>query len=579
MQRSNWKLIAGLVVVAVSTSIGIAQAAAPGSSAKAKARPNIVVIETDDQTLDSMRVMSSTLRLLGKEGTTFDQNFVSFSLCCPSRSTFLTGQYAHNHGVLGNSPPAGGYHKLDHSNTLPVWLQRAGYYTAEVGKYLNGYGKPNPLEIPPGWNEWHAGVNLAFTGGTMNENGKLVQLPKNESGYQTDVWARIARDVIHRRAPSQPFFLWLTPHVPHSGGPADADDPKGVATTRPAARHRDKFSSEQLPMSPSFNEADVSDKPAAMRNRPLLTPERIAGMREAYQQQLEALLAVDEAVAGIIDELRSSGELSNTVVIYTDDNGFFYGEHRVPAGKVLLYEPSIHVPLLIRGPGIPKGRHLKQIVANIDLAPTILDLANAKAGRTMDGRSLLPLFKNPKLEWGRDLVIERGPATGGKKGNGGKGAKAGKAAQGDSVFGALRTPGYLYAEYASGEKELYDLAKDPNELTSRHNDPAYAAMMGQFAARLTQMRGCAGAVCRQGPRVSLEVRRAVGRSTVRAVVAGSDARWVQGVGFSVADRAAGTDRAAPFSRLLETRGSRSVTALVTMKDGRRMTLTRTIGAR
>ncbi|MBA2521896.1 MAG: sulfatase-like hydrolase/transferase, partial [Solirubrobacterales bacterium] len=180
MKVSSLKWIGALALMAVAASIGIAHAAAPNAMgterATAKTRPNIVVIETDDQTLDSMRAMTNTLRLLGQEGTTFDNNFVSFSLCCPSRSTFLTGQYAHNHGVLGNSLPAGGYHKLNHANTLPVWLQRAGYYTVEVGKYLNGYGKPDPLEIPPGWNEWHAGVNLAFIGGTMNENGKLVQL-------------------------------------------------------------------------------------------------------------------------------------------------------------------------------------------------------------------------------------------------------------------------------------------------------------------------------------------------------------------------------------------------------------------
>jgi N-acetylglucosamine-6-sulfatase len=468
-----------LALAVLAAAVVPAAASTTGSTAvAAKARPNVIVIETDDQSVNTMQAMPNVVRLIGAQGATFTNSFVSFSLCCPSRATFLTGQYAHNHGVLGNGPPEGGYAKLDHTNTLAVWLQRAGYYTVEVGKYLNGYGRPNPLEIPPGWNEWYAGVNLAFLGGTMNQNGKLVRLPRTEDGYQTDVYARIARDVIRRRAPSsQPFFLWLTPHVPHNGGPPDPDDPRGIGTTRPAARHRDRFASEPLPEPPSFNEQDVSDKPMVVRNRPLLTPQRVAGIREAYQQQLESLLAVDEAVAGIVADLRAAGELANTLIVYTSDNGFFHGEHRVPQGKVLLYEPSIRVPLLMRGPGVPRGVRRREIVANIDLAPTIVDAANAKAGRRRDGRSLLPLLGRKKLKWRSDLLLESG-----------NGRRNG--------FVAVRTTRYVYAEYADGERELYDLAKDPFELQSRHADPAYAAIRARLARRLAALRSCAGARCR-----------------------------------------------------------------------------------
>jgi arylsulfatase A-like enzyme len=322
-------------------------------------------------------------------------------------------------------------------------------------------------------------------------------LPATEEGYQTDVWSRMAQDLIQRRAGStQPFFLWLTPHVPHAGGPPDPDDPQGLgggprggrnATTRPPARYRNHFANLQLPTPPSFNEADVSDKPTAIRNLPPLTTQQIAGIREAYQQALEADLGVDDMVAAVVDRLKTAGELENTLIIFTSDNGFFYGEHRVARGKVLLYEPSIRVPLVVRGPGIPKGLHLKQMAANVDLAPTIVEAAGAKAGLTMDGRSLLTLFRNPKAAWRTGLVIERGPPENAKRQNVGR----------QQVFAALRTPQYLYARYDDGEQELYDLARDPYELQSRHTDPMYAQIRTALAARLAALRNCAGAACWQ----------------------------------------------------------------------------------
>ena len=365
---------------------------------------------TDDQTARSLRVMSNVRRLLARRGTTFTRSFTVYPQCCPSRASFLTGQYAHNHGVLGNSPPAGGYAKLDHSNTLPVWLQNAGYRTAHIGKYLNGYGAGNPLEIPPGWTEWRGSVDPStyrYTGYTLNENGTLTTY----SRYQTDVYARKAVDVIRRRAPrARPFFLSVAFLAPHQGEPADPDDPgAGIGTPSPAARHRNAFASARLPRPPSFNEANVSDKPPGIRSRVLLPPVRVAAIRENYQQELESLLAVDRAVARVVRALRESSELGNTFVIFTSDNGFFHGEHRVAQGKNLPYEPAIRVPLVVRGPGVPAGRRLTKRVANIDLAPTIVDAAEARAGRVMDGRSLLPFFAHPGRPLRRDLLVERGP--------------------------------------------------------------------------------------------------------------------------------------------------------------------------
>ncbi len=543
------------LLLAAAVLIGLAVAGAVVSlqshAAAAKQRPNVIVIETDDQTSEEMRVMRNTLSLIGAQGTTFDNNFVTLSLCCPSRSTFLTGQYAHNHGVLTNSLPNGGYEKLDHSNTLAVWLQSSGYNTALVGKYLNGYGKKGKqTEIPPGWTEFHAGVSLSFFDWTLNDNGALVTYGSSAADYQTDVLTSKAVDVIQRRAPeAKPLFMWVTYHAPHSGAPKENDDPKGLGTVNVGTKYKDYFASEQLPNMPSFNEADVSHKPLGIRNRPVLTAERIAAIREAYQQQLESLLSIDDGVKSIVDALRASGELGNTLLVFTDDNGFFHGQHRVPSGKVLVYEPSIRVPLLMRGPGVPKNKHLGQMVANIDLAPTIVDLANAKAARVMDGKSLLPLFKNTSMQWGRDLLLERGPTGGeragtamGEIGNGDNGNQGKTAAPGDQQFVAIRTPRYKYVEYANGEKELYDLAKDPDELNNLEADSGHAVLRAELARRLASLTGCKGSACRVGPQISLA------RAKCKFHVSGADARWVSSVSSS--------------------RKGRDVTARISFSDGR-----------
>ena len=534
------------IILAAAGSVGLSKGSA---QAAAKPRPNVIVIETDDQTVEEMRIMRNTLNLLGAQGTTFDNSFTGFPLCCPSRATFLTGQYSHNNGVLGNALPTGGYEKLDHTNTLAVWLQSAGYTTAMVGKFLNGYGrKGKELEVPPGWTEWHAGVKLTFFDWTMNDQGVLRHFGSSPADYQSDVLTQKAVEVINRRVPeSKPLFMWLNYHAPHSGGPREPDDRNGVATVNVGPRYKDYFANESLPNMPSFNEADVSDKPTAIRNRRPLTPQRIAAIREAYQQQMESLLSVDDGVAAVVNALAARGELANTLIIYTDDNGFFHGQHRVPSGKVLVYEPSIRVPLLMRGPGVPKAKHLKQIVSNIDLAPTIVDVADAKPARVMDGRSLMPLLRKPSTVWGRDLLIENGP--------------------GNTHYAAIRTPRYKYVEYASGETELYDLAQDPDELQNRANDPALAALRAELAGRLAKLRSCKGAGCRVGPSVSLGV--SCTKKKVSARVAGSDARLVTSVAFSLNARAGVRDSKSPFKVKFARRAKRpTVNARVTLRDGR-----------
>ena len=471
--------------------------------------PNIVVVMSDDQTVESMRVMANVDQLLARQGATFANNLVSYSLCCPSRSTFLSGQYAHNHGVMGNAPPQGGYEKWrpTEGNALPVWLQQAGYRTVHIGKYLNGYGRQDPTHVPSGWSEWYGSVDPStyqYYNYTLNENGRLVKHGASVQDYQADLYTAKAVDAVKRLAPqSQPFFLSVAYLAPHSGGPRESDDPRNQATPVPAPRHRDRFANEPLPTPPSFNEADVSDKPAAIRRRPMLGPQRIAGITENYRQRLESILAVDEGVAAIVRALQETGELANTLFVYTSDNGFFHGEHRIPAGKVQLYEPSVRVPLVLRGRGVPRGVRLAQQSINVDLAATIVDAANARAGRTLDGVSLLPLLRDRTRSLGRDLLLET------------------------PGYAAIHTPRYVYAEHATGERELYDLKTDPDELASQHENPAYAQVRSDLAQRLLRLRACKGAACRRGPQLRVGVRCTAGRRIVQ--VTGAEKRLVQRV--------------------------------------------------
>ena len=516
-----------LLTTAVLLAAG-AVVAGPADARNKGGRPNVLILETDDQTLESMRVMPTVQRLLGDKGVTFDNSFVSYSLCCPSRATLLTGQYAHNHGVFSNVAPTGGYYKLDSSNTLAVWLQDAGYHTMHLGKYLNQYGTRNQTEIPPGFDEWYGSVDpstYSFYGYTLNENGRLVTYPSDPAHYQTDVYAQKASELIARRAKGKrPFFLWTAFLAPHSGIPTDeSEDPQGLATPEPAPRHKNRFAAEPLPKPPSYNELDVSDKPVRVRNRPLISSAREADIRENYQQRLESLLAVDEGIGHILSALRQTGELDDTLIVFTTDNAFYHGEHRIQNGKILPYEQGIRVPLVVRGPGAPRGLRLGQLVSNQDLAATILDAARARPGRRLDGRSLLPLMRSPRIEPGRDLLIEG--LTGGRP---------------PISFAGVRSRSFFYNEWSNGERELYDLTLDPDELQNRVTDPAYAAIRSSLAARLLRLRTCRGSTCRTHPRLRVELRYRAGRtasgkrcalSNVRAGIRGDDRGLVDRADF------------------------------------------------
>src|SRR5262245_46420471 len=375
----------GLLATAVTSLLLLSAAAPAGTTAT---RPNVVVIMTDDQTLESLRVMTNVRKLIADQGTTFDNFFVSFPLCCPSRASFLSGRYSHNTGVVGNNF-RNGLAQLDESDTLPVWLQASGYSTVFVGKYLNEYAKLQGLGIPPGWNAWYAGEKLGYFNHSMNRNGSLAVYGSNAADYQTDVYTNTAVSALRKYAAGRtPFFMWLSYFAPHYGGPSEPGDPPELRTPVPAPRHRGRFANEQLPRPPSFDEEDVEDKPRAIRNKPRLDPTTIAALTSSYRQRLESLLAVDEGVGRVIATLRQAGVLDRTIVVFTSDNGYLEGEHRVADAKEQLYEPSIRVPLLMRGPGIPRGLHLAQDAVNVDLAPTIAAATETTTSLGLDGRSL-----------------------------------------------------------------------------------------------------------------------------------------------------------------------------------------------
>jgi arylsulfatase A-like enzyme len=461
-----------------ATCVGLASVAAVASATLAagdrtpsqvalaqepRPQPNVIVVMTDDQDARSMAVMEGVQRKLVAQGTTFTNFFATFPLCCPSRATFLTGQYAHNHHVLSNIPPDGGDEAFTGADTaMPVALQGAGYRTALIGKYFNGFRLDDPR--PPGWDVWRAadgGASSSY-GYRLRLGDGIVHYGSEPHDYRTSVYTRLAvRYIDQSHELGDPFFLTVALGVPHVEG---RDLPP-----EPGPDYDGRFDDEPLPMPESFNEPDVSDKPPFLQ-RPLLSETKVAAITELHRARLASLLPVDDLVERVLGTLRRTGELANTYVIFTSDNGFMLGEHRLK-NKTRLYEESVRVPMVMRGPGVPAGATVDHLTGNVDLAPTILDAADATPLSEPDGRSLLPLAADPSIEWRQEVLLE------------------------NRVSQALRTPTHMYAEHQGGTVELYDLAKDPLQLTSLHADPDEQALIDALSERLSEVRFCAGDNC------------------------------------------------------------------------------------
>ncbi len=431
--------------------------------AQRSSQPNIVFILADDMRYDDLKYMPKTLSLLGDEGMQFEKAFVSIPLCCPSRATIMRGQYAHNTGVWSNSlgPDAGWQGYVNHGNeqdNVATRLHDAGYRTGLFGKYLTPY---RGTTVPPGWDDWFAKTRGSrYFNYYVNDNSTKKFFGSLAGDYSTDVFGRKTRSFIDASVGAgKPFFAYVAPKPPHE--PAT-----------PAPRHEHAFDGEKAPRLPSFNEGDVSDKPPSIRSLPLLSQSDIAQIDALHEKRVEALQSVDELVEAVVNKLQSDGALDNTYVVFTSDNGFHLGEHRIQSGKEQPYEESIHMPLLVRGPGVQAGTTTDELTLNTDFFPTFTDLAGVATPEYVDGRSLRPILEGNAASWRTAILLELRTTN----------------------LGIRTSDGRKYIEYEGGFKELYDLKSDPYELKNPY-DANYSAP-ADLATRLQALKGCVGATCR-----------------------------------------------------------------------------------
>jgi N-acetylglucosamine-6-sulfatase len=397
---------------------------------------------------------------------TFSNAYVPLSTCCPSRVSILTGMYTHNHNVWFNeNGERGGWqgfkaqgHERDN---LATRLRDAGYRTGLFGKYMNVY---DGSSVPQGWVDWFGKHKGDYYNWDVNDNRTQRHYGSADRDYRADVIAKEAQDFVRASvAAGRPFFAYVAPAAPH--GPST-----------PAARHQHAFDDEQAPRLPSFNEADVSDKPSSIRSRPRLSASVIAAIDDRHENRVESLQALDELVKGLVDELAERRVLDNTYLVFTSDNGWHHGEHRIPDNKHQVYEESIHVPLVIRGPGVLMGATTDKLALNIDFYPTFAKLGGATGASGVDGRSLRPVLEGTVSGWRSAVLLEKRHRTRPE----------------ESYFGVLTSEPRKYVEYANGERELYDLGEDPYELENHYSGMPPA----DLKTRLNALMTCAGATCR-----------------------------------------------------------------------------------
>lgn len=506
----------------VRTDPAWATAAPTARPAASSTRPNILVIETDDMRVDELRFMPHVRRLIADTGLTFENSFAPYPLCCPSRASFLSGEYAHNHGVLDTQDPFG-FRAFDDSTTIATVLHHAGYETGLVGKYLNGFGRQDVPGThrsslhykPPGWTDFYGLADPGgpgsegILGGTYNYfqptqsiNGQVVTWPQK---YSTTVLAEQSRHLIGKfAATGKPWFLWFTPIAPHFGGPPEGDDPAATYNNKGYLNHwltparpnwvKGRFDGEIThglgvpPHGPT--ERNMSDKPRWMRGHPDLNQqERVAEIQLA-RQRAEALYVVDVQVAQTVRYLRRSGQLHNTIIMFTSDNGYYLGEHRKRQHKTTLHEPSLRVPLVMTGPGIPHGRRYDPI-ATVDMAPTIAALAGVAGGMPhADGVNMVPVIRHGDRGWRRPVVTEA-------RMNSSRYLQATGTRTFDSQLDirGLRLGRWKLTMYSTGEKELYDLAHDPLEMHSLQDDPHDARILHRLERVWRSYANCAGSAC------------------------------------------------------------------------------------
>lgn len=482
--------------------------------------PNVVFVLVDDMMAREFELgfgrsvpgwTSALVTELYDQGTVFDNLFNSTPLCCPSRASYLTGQYSHNNGIWANNydltePPGnGGWKRFwelgRDDDSLGKWMQDAGYETVLIGKFLNGYpdrpGRFLPEEhVPAGWHEWYGTFTndapFSYYEFRINENGTVVEYGVEEPAYLTDVERDHAVDFIDRIAPTgQPFFIYLSPFAPH--GPTEA-----------AERHKGSHAHVVVEPPPSFNEQDLSDKPQHIQDGAEPFVRYLGG---GFRRKLDMSLALDELIQAVIDALRDNGVLDQTYVILTSDNGLLNGEHQI-AGKSAPYEESIRVPLVARGPGIPTGVTRQHMLLNVDVAPTLLDLAGVPPPASVDGESLLGVLTGivPIQDWRQGVLIELltpiGPTPEPDPLSERLRPLGPESNQPVTIppYGCYRSAGHIYCEYEPGDLELYDLIDDPYELESLHLT-ASSELIAALKEPLDALRNCAADDCRSAARL------------------------------------------------------------------------------
>lgn len=455
-------------------------------------RPNIIMIMVDDMRRDEFGKpwMRRTHQLIAGHGVRFRHSFAPTPLCAPARASYFSGKYVQNHGVRGIGGRYG-FKSFHDRNTLPVWLRRAGYKTIHLGKYINGYGRqdlrsgrPSGHYIPPGWTDWRGSLDnkgtYQYWNTHLNKNGKVESLAGE---YQTTAYGKIARNVVERYSGRRkPFFFDLSFTAPHHGGPREPDDPKRTKSPARLPSTIGDFDRSTRRLPDPTGEPGNSRKPRPVSSRPKLTKHARRKAREVYRQRAEAGSTVDHQVTKLIHTLRRTGELKETYILFTSDNGYLLGEARRTQGKSLPYDPSLSTPMAVRGPGIPKGKVRDDPFTSIDLAPTIAAMANAKVRGTIDGKSLLDVARNGDRGWRRPILTNTG-------------AKRGKKALGQGV----RVPGFLYAEYDTRglRRELYNLRRDPHAERNLIGNRRYRFTERRLTRLLHRREDCAGWECRK----------------------------------------------------------------------------------
>jgi N-acetylglucosamine-6-sulfatase len=423
----------------------------PGRAHSAPApRPNFVFVLTDDLSWNLVSHMPHVVALQ-KAGMTFSHYYVVDSLCCPSRSAIFTGEYPHNDGVFTNTGSDGGYNAYnrngDQAKSFAVALQKSGYRTAMMGKYLNGYDPSDP--VAPGWDVWDvAGNGYGEFNYSLNESGSQQDYGDAPDDYLTNVLSAKANSFIASSAKShKPFMLEVATFAPH-------------APYTPAPQYATAAVSLQYPKNAAFNRLPVNPPPWLAQRAPL-TPEQQASISDLYRKRVEADFSVDDMIGQIEHELRAKGVAKNTYIVFSSDNGFHMGEYRLEPGKQTAFDTDIRVPLIVSGPHVPAGRTVSQLASNIDLAPTFEALAGLKIRKTIDGHSLAALWhgEHPK-DWRQAILIEHhGPDDA----PGDPDAQTNAQADPPS-YEAVRTENALYVLYDNGYQEYYDTATDPLEL-------------------------------------------------------------------------------------------------------------------